>query len=370
MVPYRMIQVGTGGFGAEWCRRFLPPVIADRLVQVVAAVDLDPEALVNARRHLQLPAERCYTDMAKAFEQNPADFCVVVVPPAAHETVVDLALAHDLHVLSEKPIADTLEGSVRIARKVRRADRKMGVTMSNRFDQDKTTLRQQLRSGRFGDIGYLVMRLTCGCRSYGSWGKFRHDIPDPLLVEGAIHRLDLLADLAGADCESIYAEAWNPKWGEYAGPSQALVTMRFANGCRAFYEGAKTNAVGLNDWTNEYVRAECELATLVLDHRRIERFGYDPRARWPRAREGAGELVPLLRQPRWAHTWLIEQFVRWLDGGEPMATNVEDNLRSVVLTAAAVESSRSELPVDAGALLRHAREAVRLDQPLAWSGVA
>jgi len=230
MVPYRMIQVGTGGFGAEWCRRFLPPVIADRLVQVVAAVDLDPEALVNARRHLQLPAERCYTDMAKAFEQNPADFCVVVVPPAAHETVVDLALAHDLHVLSEKPIADTLEGSVRIARKVRRADRKMGVTMSNRFDQDKTTLRQQLRSGSFGDIGYLVMRLTCGCRSYGSWGKFRHDIPDPLLVEGAIHHLDLLADLAGADCESIYAEAWNPKWGEYAGPSQALVTMRFANG--------------------------------------------------------------------------------------------------------------------------------------------
>lgn len=107
----------------------------------------------------------------------------------------------------------------------------------------------------------------------------------------------------------------------------------------------------------------------MLDHRRIERFGYDPHTTWPRAREGAGEAVPLLRQPRWAHGWLIEQFVRWLDGGGPMATNVEDNLRSMVLVEAAVQSSRSGRPVDAAALLRRTREAVRLDQPLAPSGV-
>ena len=63
------------------------------------------------------------------------------MPPAAHEAVVDAALAHDLDILSEKPIADTLDGSVRIARKVRQAGKKMGVTMSHRFDQDKSTLR-------------------------------------------------------------------------------------------------------------------------------------------------------------------------------------------------------------------------------------
>ena len=44
----------------------------------------------------------------------------MVVPPAFHESVVDAALAHDMHVISEKPIADTLEASVRIADKVQR----------------------------------------------------------------------------------------------------------------------------------------------------------------------------------------------------------------------------------------------------------
>ena len=134
---HRMIQVGTGGIGGYWCRTFLPQFVEAGRLEVVAAVDINPEAMVNAREGLGLPEERCYTDLRRACAENPADFLTVVVPPAAHEGVVDAALAHGLHALSEKPIADTLEASVRIAAKVRRAGKKMGVTMSHRFDQDK-----------------------------------------------------------------------------------------------------------------------------------------------------------------------------------------------------------------------------------------
>jgi predicted dehydrogenase len=355
-VGHRMIQVGTGGFGATWCQQFLPPAVREGRVEVVAAVDLNPAALENARRYLGLPPERCYTDVRRAFAEHPADFCTVVVPPADHEQVVDLALEHDLDVLSEKPIADSLEASVRIADKVARAGRRMGVTMSHRFDQDKTTLREELRSGRHGRVGYVVLRLTCNCRAYGRWGPFRHEIPDPLLVDAAVHHLDILADLVNDEVELVWAEAWNPPWGEYAGPSQALVTMRFKGGGRALYEGAKANAAGLNGWTDEYVRAECELATVVLDHRRLEVFPHDPAGPWAGAREGAGRRLPLLRRPRWAHAWLLEQFVDWLDGGPAMATNVQDNLRSVALAHAAIRSGHSGRPVRVDDLLREARE--------------
>lgn len=360
---HRMIQVGTGGFGATWCQQFLPPSVREGRIEVVAAVDLDPAALANAERYLGLPPARCYTDIRRAFDEHPAEFCTIVVPPAAHEAVVDLALEHDLDILSEKPIADSLEASVRIAGKVDRAGRKMGVTMSHRFDQDKTTLREELRSGRLGPVGYIVLRLTCECRAYGRWGMFRHEIPNPLLVEAAVHHLDILADLVDDECELVWAEAWNPPWGEYAGPSQALVTMRFRNGGRAFYEGAKANAVGLNGWTEEYIRAECELGTVILDHRRVERFPHAPGGPWAAAREGAGQPVPLLERPRWAHAWLIEQFVDWLDGGPPMATNVQDNLRSVALTHAAIESGHNGRPVDVQAILRRAVQDVRRSQP-------
>ena len=144
----RMIQVGTGGFGARWCMDFLPPNVEAGLIEVVAAVDTNPAALANAGESLGLGEAQCYTDIQQAFDENPADFCTAVVPPFSHEAVVDAALAHDLHILSEKPIADTLVASVRIADKVTQADKKMAVTMSHRFNQYKTTLREGLRSGR------------------------------------------------------------------------------------------------------------------------------------------------------------------------------------------------------------------------------
>jgi len=357
-MPYKMIQVGAGGFGAIWCQRFLPPNVADGLIEVVAAVDINPEALISARESLGLREDQCYTDVERAFEENKADFCAIVVPPAFHEQIVDIALAHDVHILSEKPIADTLAASVRIADKVKRAGKKMGVTMSHRFDQDKTTLREELCSGRHGALDYLICRFTCDCRKFGSWGAFRHEIPDTLMVEGAVHHLDILADLAGAKCDTIYAQTWNPSWGEFRGDSQGLVMMHFGNGARAFYEGAKTNAVGLNGWMHEYIRAECEKATLILSSRRLECFPYDPSQQWASKEEGAGETIPLREQPKWANTWLIEKFVRWLDGGEPMETNVEDNLQSVALIFAAIESSRTGQPVKVQEFLAKARQSL------------
>jgi predicted dehydrogenase len=165
------------------------------------------------------------------------------------------------------------------------------------------------------------------------------------MIEGAVHHLDILADLSGGLCDVLYAQTWNPPWGEYAGDSQGLVTMHFANDTRAIYEGAKTNAVGLNGWTREYIRAECEGGTLIMGQRHLEVFPYDPASRWSEHREGEGQEIPLLQQAKWANTWLIEQFVRWLAGGEPMETNVEANLQSVALVFAAIKSSHTGLPV-------------------------
>jgi predicted dehydrogenase len=179
---------------------------------------------------------------------------------------------------------------------------------------------------------------------------------DPLLIEGAVHHLDYLADFAGARCESIYAETWNPAWGSFGGDSQALITLRMANGVRATYEGAKTNAVSLNGWGQEYIRAECEKATLILDHRQLECFDYDPTGQNTAHREGEGRLLPLIKRGTWTNAWLIEQFCDSLDSGEPMGTNVEDNLQSVAMVFGAIESSRTGKAVDVQAFLQRARE--------------
>jgi predicted dehydrogenase len=370
VVPHRLVQVGAGGQGERWCRDFLPPAVDRDLIEVVAAVDVDPDALAEARGALDLEADRCFTDVERAFETVPADCCAVVVPPWAHEEVITAAVEHDLHVLSEKPIADTLAASARIAERVERAGLKMGVTMTHRYDRDKTTLRRRLRSGHTdadgvpdpdpGPLDYLVGRFTCNARSYGAWGEFRHEMADPLLVEGAVHQLDFLADMAGAPCERLTADTWRPEWADYEGDVQALVRMRFENGVRATWEGAKGNAVTLNGWGSDYVRAECRDETLVLDDRQLTRHPYDPDAETVvgSVDEDAGERVALDERPTWGNAWLVERFADWLDGGPPMETDVSSNLRSVTLVEAAVESSERDEPVDVGDLLAEARASV------------
>lgn len=85
--------------------------------------------------------------------------------------------------------------------------------------------------------------------------------------------------------------------------------MHFENGVKAFYEGAQSNSVGLNGWRQEYIRAECERATLILSHRRLERFLHDPSQKQGNQLDRQGEEVPLLQQPAWSEVWLIQQFV-------------------------------------------------------------
>jgi predicted dehydrogenase len=294
--------------------------------------------------------------------ENAADFCIIVTPPAFHEAAVDSALAHDLHILSEKPIADTLESSLRIAEKVKRSGKKMAVTMSHRFDQDKTTLEQELRSGRNGSLDYLVCRFTCNMRNFGDWGAaFRHTMTDALMIEGAVHHLDMLANFAGAKCDTLFAQTWNPDWGQYGGDSQGHVMLTFENGVKAFYEGAKTNAIGLNGWTHEYVRAECEKATLIMDSRQIERFPYEGGRIY--RREGQGEEVRLLEGSKWMNTLLVEQFISWLDGGETMETEIEANLQSVALIFAAIESSRTGQVIKVQEFLEKTRTKITQENP-------
>jgi predicted dehydrogenase len=339
MKPLRYIIVGTGGWGGVWCSNVLPRLAALGKAVPAAAVDLSGAAREHAQRTLALPAEKTYESIDRAFDENPADFAIVVVPPAHHEKVVDIALAHGQHILSEKPIADTMEGCARIYHKVKRAGQRMAVTMSHRFDQDKQSLERLIKSGEYGALSYLVGRNTWNNRKFASWGKFRHEIPDTLLVEGTVHHFDILRALSGADAKTVYAVTWNPPWGEFAGDSCAIVTVTMTNGVKCMYEGNKTSAAQLNGWTNDYFRVECDRATLELDNRRLRVLS-----------DLSGERViiekPLLQQPVWRNEWLAEIFCDWLRGGAAPPNTLADNIQCAALLFAAIESAHTGKPVD------------------------
>ena len=63
------------------------------------------------------------------------------------------------------------------------------------------------------------------------------------------------------------------------------------------------------------------------------------------AREGHGQKVSLLVQPKWINNWLVEKFAKWREGGPAMETEVQANLQSSALVFGAIESARSGAPL-------------------------
>lgn len=302
-------------------------------------MDKNPAHLINARTHLKLPEEKCYTDTRRALDENPADFVIIVTPPAFHESAVDLALAHGLHILSEKPLADTMDACCRIQRKVARSQLKMAVTMTHRFDQDKQSLAGLVHSGHYGRLDYLVGYTTWAWRAFPAWGAFRYKIPDPLLVESTVHQFDIIRSLAGANAKAIYAHTWNPSWSEYEGHSQGLFILEMENGVRVSYESAKSNATELT--ASGHWRAECDRATIELDQRKLRvirgQLGHD----------ASLEEKPLLQQAAWGNSWLAEMFCDWVEGRRAdHPTALSDNLQCVAMLFAAVQSTHSGQPVN------------------------
>lgn len=336
----RFIQVGCGGFGGLWLQWFMPRIVEMGLAKPVAVVDVNPDTFETAQRVYGLTPEKCYTDGAKAFEENEADFAIIVVPPEHHEKYVDLALAHQMDILSEKPIADSMEACCRVYRNVTAAGRKMAVTMSHRFDQDKQSLERLIKSGEFGKLDYVIGRNTWDCRQAPKWGAFRYKIADPLLIEGTVHHFDIIRSLTGSNARTVYARTWNPEWSDFAGDSQALITVEMENGVKVFYEGAKSNASGLNGWGNDYWRAECDKGTLELDNRRLRVIQRDLHF------NAAIEERPLEYQEQWMNPWLAEMFVRWLHGEPEPPNTLQDNIQCCALLFAAIHSAHTGQPVD------------------------
>lgn len=339
--PLRFIQVGTGGMGRYWCEMVWPRLIQRGKAIPVAAVDIVPEQLVHATDLLGLDPSKCYTDIARAFAENDADFMVVVVPPAHHEAVVDIALRHDCHILSEKPIADTIAATARIYKNVIAAGKKMAVTMSHRFDQDKQTLERLVASGEYGAASYIVGRNTWNCRKYPAWGAFRYKIPHTLLVEGTVHHFDIIRALTGSNAKKIFAVTWNPPWSEFEGDANALITLEMENGIKVMYEGSKTNTTELNGWGKDYFRVECDLATVELDQRNI-RVLQDT---------DTGERTitekQLAFQEVWKNPWLAEMFCDWLRGDRPdHPADLEDNIQCMAILFAAIESAETGQPIE------------------------
>lgn len=336
----KFIHVGCGGWGKVWLKRIIPG-IADE-AECVAAVDINGAALENAGAVLGLPGEALYTDLAKALREREVDFVTIAASIHSHLQVVKTVLEYGngCHIVSEKPIAGTLADSAEIYRMVKAAGIKFAVTFSHRYEDDKQTFQQLVRSRDVGRLNYLVSRMVIS-RTHNT--GHRIDPPEWLFVDGGAHNLDMIRAFSGANAKQVYAKAWNTDWEDGRGAASAFVHVEMENGIRAFLEYEFGGAHTYNGWTNEYFRAECDNGSFELDNRVITVRNMES---VPPAQQ-----IPLLRGAHWKHDLILRQFIRWLDGGEAPEVTIDDSIHAMGLVFAAVESSRTGKPINVKQLM-------------------
>ena len=342
----RCLMVGAGGMARGWIRRFLQS-FTDRL-EIVGLVDIDAKVLAEQAEFLRLPSAARFTDYKAAFRTVDADFCVVVTPPWVHRGPIEAACRRKMHVLTEKPIADSWTDVRAIYRAVQKAKVKCTVIQNYRYDPSMYTFRDVLRSGRLGKLNYLMGRFLADYRHYGAWGAFRHEIPHSLLVEGGVHHLDMLRNLSGSRCVQIFGYEWNRPWSSFKGESNANYVMKMANGVIAHYEGTCSAAGQQNGWHREYYRAECEKGEVVVESDGVVRVT----RRDNRTGALTTEEVPTQQPEYVGHEYVIDAHLRWLSGGPKPETTLADNIWSNAAMFGAIEASQKGRTVDVAAMVR------------------
>lgn len=349
----RCLMIGAGGMARTWLQRFLPD-FSDRL-EVVGLVDVNPEPLAAAAQQLGLPATACFADTADALGQVDADHAIIVVPPQHHTPLATLCLEAGLDVLCEKPIASNWPQCVEMLAAMRRTARRVQIVQNYRYTQRILTIKALLAQERIGRINYVVARFAQDYRPENAWGAWRHKIPHSLLIEGGVHHLDQIRNLAGGDCATIGGFDWNPDWTSFAGESSALFTLTMANDVRAAYEGNCNEAGWQNPWHREYYRIEGESGAILVDNDNVVKLV-------EHTRDGGQTVTPInpveVEYPD-GHRMQIKQFLDWRLGGETPETELSQNLGSAAMLFGAIEASESGTVVDVAAMLAAAHESTK-----------
>lgn len=338
----RGVLIGINGFAHYWRKVFIPYVAnVEQKIEVVGLYNRSEKGMDEACRDLGLTREQCYTDVRELLEATRPDFVMIVVPPQAREAVVDLALEYGCDIISEKPLALSMEACARIARKVKAHGKKMMLTMTHRMSQDKMTLRSEIMSGRHGPVANITGSLTVARQDGDYEDSWRHHMDYYYMFDASIHQLDILRSLAGSRAKKVFCKAWAPEWAAYKPVAAYNAIVEMENGVIANYMVSSCSAANLNWWYQDYIRVDCRDSVLVLDDKKLtahcgKKISWDDEINI--TRENIVCDIPLLPGKKWGNSLMLSQFIDWMNGAEMPENNIEDNLYSMALLFAAIES--------------------------------
>jgi predicted dehydrogenase len=330
--PLRLAVVGAGAMGRAWLRA----ICATPEVELVAVVDVAPGAAQAALDEVGIQGVPAFRTLAEAAGSAGPQAVVDVTVPAAHLPVTLEALALGLPVLGEKPAAATLPEAIALAEAAERAGELFMVSQNRRYDRNLAGLCRRLPE--LGPLGVVTTQFFAAVH----FGGFREEMAHPVLLDMAIHPFDTARMLLGAEPLTVHCEEFNPPWSWYAGAACMSASFEFPGGARYLYQGSWANRGRRTSWNGEW--------RLGGEHGSAEWDGDHPAQLFlGEAGDRAERCQPVDVPEDIAGT--LDEFVRALRTGATPSGAIRDNIRSLAMVHAAVESARDGRPVAIGEVL-------------------
>ncbi|MBV9228305.1 MAG: Gfo/Idh/MocA family oxidoreductase [Chloroflexi bacterium] len=333
----RLVQAGMGGWGQNWATHVIQ---RSEEVALVACVDLDAEMLVQAQRLPGMQASRCFQTLKSALAAVEADAVLITASLPAHIPLALEALEAGKHVLLEKPFAPTLAEAQRVVELAASRKRVLMISQNYRFFPAVGTVTALLREGRLGPVGTVTIDFRRYNNSPEAKGHRYYQLWQPLLVDMGVHHFDLMRVVLGQEASRISCQAWNPPWSQFVDPAAAAATITFDGGAVVNYRGSWISPAPRTSWSGEW-HIECAKGEIVWTSRddtapdrvSVRRLGQRMRS------------VQLPEMPLTDRRGSLKAFVQAVCTGQEPECSGRDNLRTLELMLAAVESATAGLPV-------------------------
>jgi predicted dehydrogenase len=335
-VTYNVVLCGCGAMAKGWLRAVQStPDLRDAL-RITGLVDLNESVAQALAAEFDLAGVVIGTDLETILDQTAADIVFDVVIPAARHSVVTTALAHGCHVLSEKPMASSMEEAADLLQAAAKADRVHSVVQNRRFISGVRRMRRMVESGAIGDVTGIHCDFFIGPH----FGGFREKMDNVLLLDMAIHTFDAARYVSGKTPLSVYCLETNPPGSWYAHGASANAVFRFSDDAVFTYRGS---------WCAEGERTSWESAWRIVGTKGMLTWDGEDAFKASVAGSDDGLLrgaepvevpPPSREEETHGHASVIADFLTAIRTGRAPETAGEDNIRSLAMVFGAIESAR------------------------------
>lgn len=339
MNKLRLIQCGVGGMGKAWWTKM--PQSPDW--DPVAIVDIADAPLNEAGDTLNIPADRRFKSLEAALDAVHADAILTVTPPAIHAPHAKLAFERGLHVMTEKPIADTLDNARLMAGWAKQAGKQLVVTQNYRYRGCIQKMKQLIADKTAGDFGhghidfYIPADFT---------GTFREAMEYPLLVDMAVHHFDLIRCVTGRNIVKVTAHTFNPSWSWYQHHAGLKAMLELEGGIPFSYSGDWSAKGKFTSWNANW-RLQCADGSIHMEDDKVTLARCE---KWNKDLKVDPVEVPAL-DPK-EQLALLSNFAQAIRTGQPAETSGDDNLWTFAAVTAGLVSTKEGRTVAVGDLLR------------------